>query len=127
MVKAPYHARRIPVKASEAIVIPGGNAPQARVFVQQHSCGLEVVQEVRAEQHVILHYDGMAVLLLQKHFVQGPLVVLGQPGMPCLQTKAWCQNSALFQRFWCLPSWTSWGALLSSKQACMVRSDLHRM
>ena len=86
MVEGPHHARRIPVKGSEAVVIPGGDAPQARVFVQQDSCGLKVVEKVRAEQHVILHNDGMAVLLLQEDFVQCPLVVLGQPGMPWLQT-----------------------------------------
>ena len=72
-----YHARRVPVESLEAIVVPGGDAPQAWVPVKQHSCGLEEVQEVWAEQHVVLHYDGVAVLLLQKDPVQCPLVMLG--------------------------------------------------
>ena len=44
------------------------------------------MQEVWAEEHVILHNDDMAVALLQEHPIQGPLVVLGQPGVPRLHT-----------------------------------------
>ena len=56
---------------------------------------LEEVQKVRAEQHVILHDDGVTVLLIQKDFVQGPLVVLREPGMPRLQTHT---HSAMLTR-----------------------------
>lgn len=64
-----YHACRVPVKGPQAIVIPGGDAPEAWVLVQKDSCSLEEEEEVWAEQHVILHYDGMTVALLQEHFV----------------------------------------------------------
>ena len=79
-----YHAHGVPVKVLQPVVIPGGDAPQAGVLLQQHSCCSEEVQEVWAEQHVILHNDRMTVLILQEGFVQSPLVVLGQPSMPWL-------------------------------------------
>lgn len=81
-----YHASWIPVKVPQAIVVPGRYAPQAWILLKQHCCGLEEEQEVWAEEHVILYYDGMTVSLLQEHFVQCPLVVLAQPSMPRLQT-----------------------------------------
>lgn len=50
------------------------------------------MQEVWAEEHVILHNDDMAVALLQEHPIQRPLVVLGQPCMPWLHTDTTAQQ-----------------------------------
>ena len=72
-----YHSHQVPIIGLQSIVVPSGDTPQGGVPLQQHCCRLKEVQEVGAEQHVILHNDDMAVTLLQEHPVQGPLVVLG--------------------------------------------------
>ena len=84
----PYHSHRVPIIGLQPIVVPCGDTPQGGVPIQQHGCRLEEVQEVWAEEHVILHNDDMAVALLQEHPIQGPLVVLGQPSMPRLHPTA---------------------------------------
>lgn len=83
-----YHAHGVPVIGLQPIVVPCGNTPQGVILFQQDCGRLEEVQEVWAEEHVILHNDDMAVALLQKGPVQGPLVVLGQPSMPWLHSRA---------------------------------------
>lgn len=74
---SPYHAHRVPVIGLQPIVIPCGNTPQGGVSLQQHCCCLKEVQEVWAEEHVILHNDNVTVALLQEHSIQRPLVMLG--------------------------------------------------
>ena len=54
---------------------------------------LKKVQEVRAEKHVVLHNDDMAVAMIQKSAIQAPLVVLRQPCMARLHLKG-CQHLA---------------------------------
>ncbi len=89
--KGKYHAHGVPVEGLQAIVIPGGNAPKAGVLLQQHCSGGKEMQEVWAEQHVVLHNDDMAVALLQEGLVQSPFVVLGQPSVPWLQGRTTCR------------------------------------
>ena len=78
----------VPLKGSLPIIVPARDAPQRRISLKQHRCCLKKVEEVRAEQHVILNNDDMAVIVLQEHAVQAPAVVLGQPGVSWLQTAA---------------------------------------
>ena len=75
--KGQYHAHWVPVEGLQAVISPGGNAPKAGVLLQQHCGGRKEVQEVWAEQHVVLHNDDVAVALLQEGLVQSPFVVLG--------------------------------------------------
>ncbi len=89
--KGKYHAHGVPVEGLQAVIIPGGNAPKARVLLQQHCGGRKEVQEVWAEQHVVLHNDDVAVALLQEGLVQSPFVMLGQPSVPWLQGKTTCR------------------------------------
>ena len=86
--QSPYHAHGVPIIGFQPVIIPCGNTPQGGVPLQQHSCRLEEVQEVWAEEHVILHNDYMAVALLQEHPIQSPFVMLGQPSMPWLHSTA---------------------------------------
>ena len=81
-----HHAFGIPVEVlDQAIVVPGGDAPEAWVPVQQDGGCSEKVQEVWAEEHVILADDDMAVPpAWLKQPVQAPLVVLREPSMPWL-------------------------------------------
>ena len=89
--KGKYHAYGVPVEGLQAVIIPGGDAPKAGVLLQQHCSSGKEVQEVWAEQHVVLHNDDMAVALLQEGLVQSPFVVLGEPSMPWLQGRTTCR------------------------------------
>lgn len=76
--QAAHHASGVPVKVLEqAIVIPGRHTPEGRVLVQQNGRRSKHVQKVRAELHVVLADDGMAVAPLGlKKPLQAPFVVL---------------------------------------------------
>lgn len=77
----------VPIKVFEAIVIPGGNAPQGGVTIQEGASCKEEGEEVWTEEHVIFDDYGMAVLSLSEHLVQAPFVMLCQPGMPWLHAQ----------------------------------------
>ncbi len=99
-----HHACDIPLKVlDQAVVIPGGNTPEAGVSVQQDGACSKEVEKVRAEEHVVFTDDRMAVAPARlKETVQAPFVVLREPGMPWLTAT---QPSSARDHLQCIEFW----------------------
>lgn len=49
------------VGVGEGVVVPGGDAPESWVGVEERGGGLEVGEEVWTEEHVVFYDDNMTV------------------------------------------------------------------
>lgn len=49
------------VGVREGVVVPGGDAPEGWICVQEGGGGLEVEEEVGTEEHVVFYDDNMTV------------------------------------------------------------------